>query len=155
MWNVVGANCWIEGFYFPASTAAATDRIGLAASDTMVKDCYFECGASDTNRALRVHTSAGGGTIDGCSFVATASRPAVGLEISAAVNGVTVQNCTFDGGSYGWTDYAFKVSAAATALTARDLTFTNRSDLGITVTATSYKLFGIDLGGTGNVRLDA
>lgn len=155
MFAVSGAGTWIEGIYFPASTAAATDRIGLAAANCTVKDCYFECGASDTNRALRVHTGANSTRVEGCSFVTTAQRPAIGLEISAAVTDAVVVNCTFDGGSYGWSDYALKVSAAATRLRIFSPTFTNRADLGVTVTATSYQLFGINPGGTANVLLTA
>jgi hypothetical protein len=154
---VSAAGTWIEGLYFPASTAAATDRIGLAAANCTVKDCYFECGASDTNRALRIHTGANSARAEGCSFVATALRPAIGLEVSAAVTDPTIVDCFFDGGSYGWTDYALKVSAAATRIRIFAPTggFANRSDIGVTVTATSYQLFGVSPGGTANVHLTA
>lgn len=155
MWAVSAAGVWIEGFYFPASTAAATDRIGLGAANATIKDCYFECGASDTNRALRVHTSANSARIAGCSFVTTASRPAIGLEVSAAVTDTVIEDCTFDGGSYGWTDYALKVSAAATRVRLFGNTFSNQSDYGHTVTATTYSVFGLEIGGTGNVLLTA
>jgi len=155
MWAVSAAGVWIEGFYFPASTAVATDRIGLAAANATIKDCYFECGASDTNRALRIHTGANSARVESCSFVTTASRPAMGLEISAAVTDPVIVGCTFDGGSYGWSDYAFKVSAAATRVRQFGNTFTNRADLGHTVTATSYQLFGVEASGTSNVLLTA
>lgn len=154
MFAVTGPT-WIENIYFPASTAVATDRIGLAVANCVVKDCYFECGANDTNRALRIHTSANSARIDGCSFVTVASRPAIGLEISAVVTYTTILNCTFDGGSYGWSDYALKVSAAATQIKSVGLTFTNRADWGTTVTGTTYRLTGINLSGTSNVLLTA
>lgn len=155
MFAASAAGVWIEGIYFPASTAAATDRIGLQAANATVKDCYFECGANDTNRALRIHTGANSTRVEGCSFVTTASRPAIGLEISAAVSDSTLVNCTFDGGSYGWSDYALKISAAATRTRIFSPTLTNRSDIGATVTATTYQIFGVSLGGTGNVLLTA
>jgi hypothetical protein len=155
MFAVSGAGTWIEGLYFPASTAVPTDRIGLAAADCTVKDCYFECGAVDFNRALRVHTGANHATVDGCSFVTTADIPATGLEVSAAVTSPTVLDCTFDGGSYGWSSYALLISAAATRIRIINPVMTNRSDIGVSVTATSYQLFGTQVGGTGNVRLDA
>ncbi len=154
MFAVGAAGVWIEGLYFPASTDVATDRIGLAAADCTVKDCYFECGASDTNRALRVHTGANHSTVDGCSFVTTALRPARGIEVSAAVSDPTILNCTFDGGSYGWSTYALHVSAAATRIRIINPVLSNRSDIGI-VAGASYELFGVQVGGTGNVRLDA
>lgn len=146
---------WIEGLYFPASTAAATDRISLTGAANTVKDCYFECGTNDTNSALRIHTGGNTAHVDGCSFVTTASRPAVGLLISAAVTDPTVTDCVFDGGSYGWSDYAFKVSAAATRMRVLGGTFSNQSDLGVTVTATSYEIFGPTVDGTSNVLLTA
>lgn len=155
MFAVSGAGTWIENIYFPASTAAATDRIGLAAANCTVKDCYFECGASDTNRALRVHTGANSTRVDGCSFVTTALRPAIGLEVSAAVTDPVIVSCTFNGGSYGWTDYALKVSAGATRLRYTDLTFANHSNLGHTVTGTTYQIFGLNMDGTSNVLLTA
>lgn len=155
MFAVSGAGTWIEGLYFPASTATPTDRIGLAAANCTVKDCYFECGANDLTRALRIHTGANSTRVEGCSFVTTAQRPAIGLEISAAVSDSTLVNCTFDGGSYGWTDFALKISAAATRTRIFNPTITNRSDIGATITGTTYQVFGVSIGGTGNVRLDA
>lgn len=154
MWNVSAAGVWIENIYFPASTAVATSRIKSGADSQVYKDCYFECGASDTNRALNFFGGNGCRAI-GCSFVTTASRPAVGLEISNSVNDLTIEDCTFDGGSYGWTDYALKVSNGALRVRILGGTYINRSDIGFTVTGSSYQLFGIDQGGTGNILLTA
>jgi hypothetical protein len=152
MWAPGGAGCWFEGFYFPASTAAATSRITIGSDQHVIKDCYFECGASDTNRAVRVR---GITRIEGCSFVATASRPAIGVEVDVATTDTTLVNNTFDGGSYGWTDYACKVSGAATRVRGFGNTFTNQSDYGHSITGTSYQIFGLTVGGTGNVLLTA
>ena len=66
-----------------------------------------------------------------------------------------IKNCVFDGGSYGWSDYAFKVSAAATRVRAIGNTFSNQADYGHTVTATTYQIYGLTIGGTGNVLLTA
>lgn len=155
MWDVTAAGVWIEGIYFPASQAAATNRVAFTSDSGVVKDCYFECGANDTNRALRLHTGADDMRVEGCSFVTTALRPAVGLEISAAVVDPRVFDCTFDGGSYGWTDYALKVSAAATRIVYSGLTLVNRSDIGHTVTGTTYKIFGPQTSGQINIHLTA
>lgn len=151
--NLQAAGAWLEGFYFPASTAApTTSRLSVNADGATIKDCYFECGASDTVRALRVQGTC---RIEGCSFVVTASRPAIGIEVSVGTTDVTVVDCTFDGGSYGWSDYAFKVSAAANRVRSIGNTFTNQSDLGHTIAATSYQTFGLTVGGTGNVLYTA
>ena len=151
MWSLAAAGMWVEGFYFPASTAAATSRVIFAAPSSTIRDCYFECGASATNRALNVFDT--NCTVKGCSFVVTASRPAIGLQITAAVTDTLVEDCVFNGGSYGWTDYALKASAAATRCRYLNNTFTNQSDLGHSVTATTYQIYGATIGGTGNVLL--
>lgn len=153
MFDVTAAGVKIENLYFPASTAAATARISTAAAQTEIKDCYFECGASDTNRAVRVAASGNNARVEGCSFVTVASRPAIGLEVSGAVTDTALKNLTFDGGSFGWTDYALKISAAATRIELNTVALNNRSDFGITVTATSYQLFGLT--GSGRVVITA
>src|SRR6476661_752016 len=113
MFNIAGNGAWIENIYFPASTDAATCRVDIGAPYATLKDCYFECGTNDTNRAVRNGAAGSGTLIDGCSFVVTALRPAIGVEISGAAGNITLKDCTFNGGSYGWTDYSFKVSAGA------------------------------------------
>lgn len=154
MWNCSAAGIWVENIYFPASTAAATSRITSGADMQTFKDCYFECGASDTNRAL--YLSGGSGVrVDGCSFVVTASRPAIGIHIPNATNDITITDCVFDGGSYGWSDYAVKVSNGATRVRIISPTLNNRSDIGFTVTGTSYQIYGVDAAGTTNVLLTA
>lgn len=154
MWSVGATGVWIEGIYFPASTAVATSRVKANNDSLTIKDCYFECGASDTNRAL---SFSGGNACraDGCSFVVTASRPATGLEVVNSVTDTTIVDCVFDGGSYGWTSYALKVSNAATRVRIINPTLTNRSDVGFTTTGSSYQIYGVDIGGTANVLLTA
>lgn len=150
--SVAATGVWIENIYFPASTAVATSRIKASNDGFVVKDCYFECGANDTNRAVSFF----GGNFcraEGCSFVVTASRPATGLEVVNSVTDTTIVDCVFDGGSYGWTSYALKVSNGATRIRILGGTYINRSDIGFTATGSSYQLFGIDTAGTGNVEL--
>lgn len=154
MWAVAATGVWIEGIYFPASTAVSTSRVKASNDGLTIKDCYFECGASDANRALSFF----GGNFckaQGCSFVATASRPATGLEVVNSITDATIEDCTFDGGAYGWTSYALKVSNGATRVRIIEPHLSNRSDIGFTVTGTSYQLYGVDIGGTGNVLLTA
>lgn len=155
LFDITGAGTWIEGIYSPASTTAPTNRVAVGAAAVTLKDCYFECGASDTVPTLAVGSSGNQFTADGCSFVVTASRPSIGIRIAATVTDPTVRDCVFDGGSYGWSDYALKVTAAATRIRVFGGTYINRSDIGITVTATSYSLFGIETDGTSRVTLTA
>lgn len=144
---------WLEGFYFPASTAAATSRVYTSGDVCVVKDCYFECGASDTARSLNI--SSVSCKVSGCSFVTVAERPAIGLQISSSVTDTLIENCTFDGGAFGWSDYALKVSAAATHTTISGGTFANRSDIGFTITGCTYHIYGVEMDGTSNVELTA
>jgi hypothetical protein len=156
LFAVSAAGVRIRNLYFPASTAVSTARVAFTAANGEVKGCYFECGASDTNRAVRIHTAANSCRVRDSSFVVTASRPAMGLEISAAVTDTTIEDSVFDGGSYGWTDYALKVSAAATRIFLEgQVELLNRSDAGFTVTATSYQLFGLVPSGGSKVVLTA
>ena len=155
MFNISGSGTRIENLYFPASTAVPTTRIDMAATYCVVKDCYFECGASDTSSAIRMPATSGGGLATGCSFVTTASLPSIGINISGASANNTIDNCVFDGGSYGWFDYALKVSAAATGTKILGGTYINGSNIGFTVTATSYQLYGIEMDGTSRVLLTA
>lgn len=154
MWSVGATGVWIEGIYFPASTAVATSRIKANNDSLTVKDCYFECGANDTTRALSF--SGGNACVaDGCSFVVTASRPAIGLQVVNSITDATIVDCVFDGGSYGWTDYALKVANGATRVRIINPTMTNHSRIGFTVTGSSYQLFGVDEGGTSGILLTA
>lgn len=155
MFNISGNGTRLENLYFPASTAIPTTRVELGAPYCVVKDCYFEMGASDTSSAIRNPAAGSGNLITGCSFVVTASRPAIGVLISGACTNVTVDDCTFSGGSYGWTDYALKVTAASTGAKVIGGTFTNHSDIGFTVAATSYQILGPEMDGTSNILLTA
>lgn len=153
--DVSAAGIWIEGLYFPASTVTSVTRITVSAAALTMKDCYFECGASDTVPTIGV---ASGGTqtrFEACSFVVTASRPSIGLRIAASVADHTIVDCVFDGGAYGWSDYALKVTSAATRIRIIGGTFSNRSDIGFTVTGTTYGIFGVEMDGTSNILLTA
>lgn len=155
MLSVTGAGTRIYNLYFPASTAVATSRIKTAAAETEINGCYFECGASDTVAAIVIATSGNNCKVINPTFAVTASRPAIGLSVTGAVTDLFVQGAVFNGGSYGWTDYAFKISGAATRVMVDGVTLAGRSDLGITVTGTTYKIFGVNVSGSGRVVITA
>jgi hypothetical protein len=154
MFAVTAAGVRFRNLYFPASTAVSTSRISFAAVSGQVKDCYFECGASDTVRAVKIHTGANNTEVTGTSFVTTASRPAIGVEFSAAASDCRLKDCIFDGGSFGWSDYALKVTVAATRLDLENVSLVRRSDL-YTVTATTYQGFGVTSDGTNRMTWTA
>lgn len=155
MFSITAAATKIFNLYFPASTAVATSRVTTAAAETEVNGCYFECGASDTVASMVVASGGNGCRVINSPFVTTAARPAIGLSVTGAVTDLYVENGVFDGGSYGWTDYAMKVSAAATRMFVNGITLNNRADLGVTITGTSYKIFGVAPSGSGRVVITA
>lgn len=154
MFSVSGAGVRFRNLYFPASTAASTSRIAFAAASGVVRDCYFECGASDTSRAVKIHTGANNTIVRGSTFLATSSRPAVAIEFSATTSDCRLEDCVFDGGSYGWTADALKVTAAATRLGIEDVSMIRRSDVS-TVTGSTYQIFGLTSDGTNRVVMTA
>lgn len=142
MWTVTGAGTEFFNCYFPASTAATTSRItNSTGTEFWLNGCYFECGANDTTNTVVL--AANNPNIENCAFVATASRPARGLQITGAISGATLNGVSFDGGAYGWTSPALGVTAAATRMLFQNVTLANRSDFVTTVTASSYKFFGV------------
>lgn len=114
--SVVGVQ--IRNLYFPASTSAPTSRVRCSSTSMLMDGCYFECGANDTNRALEFTTGAGACSVRNTSFVSTATavtaQPAIGIEVVNAMSDLWLEDVTFDGGSYGWSDYACKGTAALT-----------------------------------------
>lgn len=144
MFNITAAATRIINIYFPASTTAPTSRISTTAAETEINGCYFECGINDTGAATIIGANAHSCRLINSSWVTTASRPAIGVSVTGAVTDLHWKNIAFDGGSYGWTDYALKISGAATRIFGDGCTRTNRSDFGITVTGTTYQIFGDD-----------
>lgn len=148
----------IQNIYFPASTAVPTSRVTMSATAGEVRDCVFECGASDTGSTLIVSAGSTSTRIRNCTFTATASRPGVALDITTPTD-VIVQDVTVSGGSYGWTGAAGNGAAvqfgAVTRLRIDNLQLTNRSDVIGTTTGASYKLFGVTGDGTSRVDIAA
>jgi hypothetical protein len=155
MFSASAAGVRFRNLYFPASTAAVTSRISITGINSSVRDCYFECGANDTSKTVLFSTGSSGGRVEGCTFAVTASRPAIGLLLSATLTDITVSSTVFDGGSYGWTDYAFKTTGTVTRLFVESVNLRNRSDFGITVTGTTYQLYGLTNDGTSRAVITA
>ena len=131
MFDITAAAVRVLNVYFPASTTAApTARIRIGASGALVEDCYFECGALDTNRAVQLVAGSSYTEINSCSFVSTAATPARGLQVSNVISGLILRDLIFDGGSFGWTTYAMDILAGTvTGLYANGISLLNNSDL--------------------------
>jgi hypothetical protein len=144
MWTPNVAGLQFFNCYFPASIAATTARISVAAggTDFELRGCYFECGVNDTTSALTI--AGARAYIRDCDFAATASRPARAILMNAAVASCAFENVSIDGGSFGWTNGAFGITTgAATLLTLQDVRLLNRSDFVVTVTGCTYRCFGL------------
>jgi hypothetical protein len=144
MWTPNAAGLQFFNCYFPASTAATTARISVAAggTDCLIRGSYFECGVNDTTSALT--NAAARLCVRDCDFVATASRPARAILMNAAVASCCFEDVSIDGGAYGWTTAAFGITTgAATLLTLQNIRLLNRSDFVVTVTGCSYRGFGV------------
>ncbi len=144
MWTPNVAGLQFFNCYFPASTAATTARISVAAggTDCRIQGCYFECGANDTTSAL---TSAGARLyVRDTDFAATASRPGRAILMNAAAASCTFENVSIDGSSFGWSSPAFGITTgAATLLTLQDVRLANKSDFVATITGCTYRAFGL------------
>ena len=144
MWTPNVAGLQFFNCYFPASTAATTARISVAAggTDFRLQGCYFEAGTNDTTSCLTI--AGARALVRDCDFAATASRPARAILMNAAVASCCFEDVSIDGSSYGWTSAAFGITTgAATLLTLQDVRLLNRSDFVVTVTGCSYRGFGV------------
>jgi len=102
--NVSAANVIIEDLHFPASTAACTSRVDAGAAGLTVRNCTFECGATDletiTVPAAGLHTH-----IQGNRFYVTANGPDAAIEIeAAAAHYIVIEDNEFNGmnDTNGW-----------------------------------------------------
>lgn len=149
-----GAGQRWRNMYFVAPTTADGAHLDITGANARVKDCYFECATN--GGGILGDTGANGLRVSGCSLVSTGLIPASGYASTAGLSDTAFEDTIFDGASVGWSDYAFKVSsAAATRLYLENVSFRNRSDLGVTITGSTYALFGIINDGTSRVTLAA
>lgn len=147
-WSMA-AQIRMENLYFAASSAVSNPRIDIDAAGCELRDCQFDCGASDTGSTVRVTTSGDYARIVGCTFTATAEGASVGLLCNAAVNGLLIEDCTFSGGSVGWDGNALDITTAApVGFRIRNLTLSNYSDASIGVTASKGYISGLTVDAT-------
>lgn len=132
MFDVTVAGVWFDNLYFPASSAAPTARIRVAGAAGYIRRCKFDCGANDTGPAVKMITGADTMRIRSTEFESTATsataQPSIALDVTNAVSDLDMDTVTFTGGSYGWSDYAFKGSAAITRICGVDGVFAGGAD---------------------------
>jgi hypothetical protein len=150
MLDITAAGVLLDNILFPASTAAATARVRVGAAGAVMNALQFECGASDTNRAVSFVTGASDAFLTSSTFTSVAATPAVGVEVINAIAGLTMDRVTFDGGSFEWSAAAFKGTAAVTRLRATRMYTFAGSDVTL---ATGTTGIWQSEGSTGNSRL--
>lgn len=144
MFDVTAAGFICVNIYFPASTSVSSkSRLRTAAVCTQVRDCYFECGASDTGVAFETTTGASQITVRDTTFASvsllTSAQPQSAFQVGAALTDLELENVTFSGGVSGWVgQYAFHAAAVAiTRLRAVNIDLLGDSDIGFLTTGTT------------------
>lgn len=149
-----GAGQRWRNIYFAAPTSADGAHLDITGANVRVRDCYFECATN--GGGILGDTGANSLSVRGCSFVATGAIPVNGFSSVVALSDCAFEDTLFDGASVGWSDFAFKWSTTApTRLYFENVSFRNRSDVGVSITGSSYLLAGVVSDGTGRVVLAA
>lgn len=139
MFDITTAGVIIEGVRFAISTVAPTSQVRIAASGVKILGCSFYGGQYDTNRLLYLHTSADHVTVRDSTFTSSATsvttQPARGIHSAVSVGTLNLENVTFDGGTYGWSGFAFDDDSGVTRMDAHDISLLNGSRFKWTATA--------------------
>jgi hypothetical protein len=110
---------------------------------TLVQDCYFECGASDTGPAAETITGAAQAVFRDTTFISTATlltaQPHSALKVTNAITDMDIDTCAFSGGSTGWSNqHAINIAGAVTRLRAFKVDLLADSDATIVTGTTGY-----------------
>lgn len=131
----------LNNIYFPASLVAPTARVSVTANGVVSDNCYFECGAADTSSTYTF------GAVNSCQltnayFLATASQPAAAVTMPSATSGMFIENVTLDGGSFGFSSFAFLAAGVCTAIYANEIHQLNNADVSLAATWTGVWIPG-------------
>lgn len=121
----------LNNIYFPASTTVGGTRVSPTAAGVVMDNCYFECGANDTASAVVYGAAANSCQLTNAYFLATGSQPACGVLFNNTNSGFFMEDCTFDGGSFGFSDFAFKATAVLTAIYVNKISQLNNADVSL------------------------
>jgi hypothetical protein len=148
MFDVTAVGVQFLNLYFTASTAAATARVRTAASGTIIEDCQFDSGASDTTHSVLYINGANYAQIRGTTFTSTASGAvgAISVDSGATMSGLQLVDVTVDGGSFGWTTNAITNGGTLTGVKVRNLSLLNNSDAFWGASPTGYVVPGVCTG---------
>jgi hypothetical protein len=124
--TITSANCVIEGLYFNESTGSTprTSFINVAAANTVIRGCHFDCGQYDLEE-ITVEAAGNDLLIEDCTFIVTADGPDAAIELEDTSARTTIRGCTFNGGSAtnAWDAAAINSTAATTEVVIEENTF--------------------------------
>lgn len=129
MFSIGAAGIILDNLYFPASTAVPTARVSIASTNTIMNAIQCDCGANDTTAGLVVTAGAGAVRVTNSRFTSVAAGAAIGMSVTSATSDIFMDTVTFDGGSFGWSDYALKATAAISRLRATRVYLLNGSNV--------------------------
>jgi hypothetical protein len=138
LFTASNAGVWIDNIVMTVTGAGST-MIGISAAGHRITNCQFNCDSNAAAGLFFANTSANNTVVENCTFTSSgtsfATQGASGLLISAAITDLFLKNVVFEGGTYAWSDYALKGSAAVTRFRGINVDFLNDSD-GIFATST-------------------
>lgn len=134
----------LNNIYFPASTGVFTTggRVTVSNTGIVSDNCYFECGANDVGGTYQFAGGANACQLTNAYFLAVASQPGIAVQMANANSGFFIEDCTFDGGSFGFSDFAFKATGVLTAVYANKISQLNNADVSLAATWTGVWIIG-------------
>lgn len=98
--------------------SSTAQRIDLSAANAVFYGCYFEMGSNDQGPGILLANALASVRVENTSFVSTATAispaPVAGLRTAGTTTDLTIKGCVFDGGSQGFSAYAYDELGAAT-----------------------------------------
>lgn len=133
--DISGVSVHVKNIAFETSAqlGASSFIATVTAAATHFHDCTFECSADITNAALNYTNSATYIDLKNCTFTATGTslddRPSKAL-LGANAGYEILRNVTFDGGTYGFSGYAYS-NTGGTCIRGQLVTAKNGADINI------------------------
>ena len=137
LFNITGAGCEFRNIWFPQRAVVSTQqRVIIGADDVLFSDCYFECGSTDSERAMVI--TGNRARIRRCTFVSTATtravqpKSAIELGLAANIVGLELTDCVIDAGTVGFSAPSaidFTTAVSVTRLRVQGLSLLHGADV--------------------------
>jgi hypothetical protein len=133
-------NVWIE----ENAQTNTVPRVSIEGHRFRMRNCYVECGATDTGAGVYVEAGVNTAEIESCTFVSTATsrsaQPLSALQVGGSVTDLVIRECTFDGGTVGFSRYHAIDGGGGivTALNMENVTFLRGADAAFVQSTTGW-----------------